>query len=221
MPSSPEPLASAAAPRIARWNARAHYYLGLYLLCFIWLFALTGLLLNHGHWGMAEFQRSRTTSKSEHRVTVPRTGKPLDDARELMRQLGVVGEIQWVGTPAQSNRFDFRVTRPGLNTEVRTDLATGTATLEATKTNGLMIARVLHVFTGVRLNDARNERDWLLTTLWAFSMDAVAAGLLVLIASGLWMWLRTGTRRAGGLVALGAGLLCCAWFLVGVAAIGR
>ena len=28
-------------------NRRAHYYLGLYFLFFLWLFAFTGLLLNH------------------------------------------------------------------------------------------------------------------------------------------------------------------------------
>ena len=29
------------------WNRRVHFYLGLYLLFFTWLFAFTGLLLNH------------------------------------------------------------------------------------------------------------------------------------------------------------------------------
>ncbi len=29
------------------WNRRLHYYFGLYFLFFTWLFALTGLLLNH------------------------------------------------------------------------------------------------------------------------------------------------------------------------------
>lgn len=221
MPSSLEPAKSAAPPRHARWNARVHYYLGLYLLFFIWLFALTGLLLNHGHWGMADFQRSRATSKSEQRVSMPETGNALADARELMRQLGITGEIQWLGTPAQSNRFDFRVTRPGRNTEVRVDLTRGMATVEATQANALLTVRVLHVFTGVRLNDAKNERDWLLTSVWAFAMDAVAVGLLVVTASGLWIWLQTGAKRVSGTVALGAGIACCVWFLVGVAAFGQ
>ncbi|HEX6070876.1 MAG TPA: hypothetical protein VFZ18_13670, partial [Longimicrobiaceae bacterium] len=37
------------------WTRRLHYYLGLYFLLFIWLFSLTGLLLNHSDWGFAEF----------------------------------------------------------------------------------------------------------------------------------------------------------------------
>ena len=40
------------------WNRRLHYYLGLYLLFFSWLFVLTGLLLNHPRWQFAQFTSS-------------------------------------------------------------------------------------------------------------------------------------------------------------------
>ena len=32
------------------WNRKLHYYLGLYFLFFLWLFSLTGLMLNHQQW---------------------------------------------------------------------------------------------------------------------------------------------------------------------------
>ena len=32
------------------WNRKFHYYLGLYFLFFLWLFSLTGLMLNHQQW---------------------------------------------------------------------------------------------------------------------------------------------------------------------------
>jgi hypothetical protein len=60
MPSSPEQTLSAAdAPRANAggyrvWNRKLHYYLGLYFLFFVWLFALSGLLLNHS-WTFAGF----------------------------------------------------------------------------------------------------------------------------------------------------------------------
>ncbi len=221
MPSSPETTMSAPGRLAAQWSVRAHYYLGLYFLFFIWLFAITGLLLNHGMWGMADFQRSRTTSKSEHQVTLSKTGTPLNEARDLMRQLQLEGEIQWLGTTGNAGRFDFRVARPGIQTEVRVDLNSATATVERTKQNTLGIARALHLFTGVRMNDPKNDRDWLVTTLWALSMDAVAAGLLVMVASGIWIWLQTGTKRMFGFVALGAGVICCVWFVIGVSRFGN
>ena len=221
MRSSPEETLPAQHRPFARWNARAHYYLGLYFLFFIWLFAITGLLLNHGMWGMADFQRSRTTSKSEHRVILPTSGTPISDARDLMDQLRVTGEVQWLGTPSGAGRFEFRVARPGLQTDVRVDLTSAIATVERTQVNTLGLVRALHLFTGVRTNDPKNDRDWLVTTLWALSMDAVAAGLLVMVASGIWIWLQTGSQRAYGCLALGAGLLCCAWFVVGVSRFGN
>jgi hypothetical protein len=220
MPSSPETVSPPRSNFAARWNARLHYYLGLYFLFFIWLFAVTGLLLNHGMWGIGDMQRGRTTSKSEHRVSLPKTGTQLGDVHDLMRQLQVEGEIQWLASPADGTRFDFRVTRPGAQTEVKVDLAQASAIVERTKSNSLAIARNLHVFTGVRLNDPKNNRDWILTTIWAYAMDAVAIGLLAMVATGVWIWVQAKGPRWPGLLALGAGVLCCAWFVWGVALFG-
>lgn len=216
MRSSPDRDESARGRALTTWNARLHYYLGLYFLFFIWLFALTGLLLNHGSWGMADPQRSRTVIKSEQRVTLPNAGLPLERASALMHQLTIEGEVQWVGTPANANRFDFRVSRPGVNTEIRVDLDTATAAIERTQFNSLGAMRALHLFTGVRMNDTKNERDWLLTKVWVFAMDALAAGLLIMVVSGIWIWLQSGRHRVAGLTALGTGLLVCGWFVIGV-----
>ena len=75
---------------------------------------------------------------------------------------------------------------------------------------------ILHTFTGVRLGDTRNQRDWLLTSLWALAMDAVAAGLIVMVLSSLYMWYGLRTRRWLGLVALGLGLASCGFFVFGL-----
>ena len=44
------------------WNRRLHYYLGLCLLFFTWLFVFTGLLLNHPRWQFAQFWPNRMQS---------------------------------------------------------------------------------------------------------------------------------------------------------------
>ena len=51
------------------WNRKSHYYLGLYLLFFLWLFLLTGLMLNHGRWFAIANQR--VESKYERAIEVP------------------------------------------------------------------------------------------------------------------------------------------------------
>ena len=67
------------------WNRKSHYYLGLYLLFFLWLFLLTGLMLNHGRWFAIANQRVET--KYERAIDVPTEAADVDRARDLMRQL--------------------------------------------------------------------------------------------------------------------------------------
>lgn len=209
MPSSPEPALRA-------WNRRLHFYLGLYFLFFVWLFALTGLLLNHGSWSFAEFWPNRKVSASERPIQPPAAGATLEQARDLMRQLGIAGEIQWLTTRPDPARFEFRVGRPGRQFDIQADLPNARAKIQRTELNAWGILRTLHTFTGVRLNDAGNQRDWILTTAWALAMDAVALGLAVMVLSGLVMAWSLAGKRTFGLIALGSGLLVCAWFLAGL-----
>ena len=109
------------------WNRKGHYYLGLYFLFFIWLFALTGLLLNHA-WQFAEFWPNRKISKFERTVEVPAMGNGVDRARALMARLGIRGEIEWTAARPDSNVFDFRVNRPGQNISITAYPEQGRAT---------------------------------------------------------------------------------------------
>ena len=78
------------------------------------------------------------------------------------------------------------------------------------------VIRVLHTFTGMPTDDSGKRRDWALTTVWAFSMDAVAAGLIVMVLSSLYMWLGLRQKRLLGAVVLGLGALICGLFCVGL-----
>ncbi|MSU48126.1 MAG: hypothetical protein EXS37_03390 [Opitutus sp.] len=221
MRSSPEPSKPAesteagAFTATSRWNRKLHYYFGLYFLFFVWLFALTGLLLNHGAWKFAEFWPGRNVSTMERTLEAPPAGSTLDVAREVMRQAGIAGEIQWLTTPADAARLDFRVARPGLQFEIKADFQNRRATIQRTEVNAWGVMHFLHTFTGVRANDAKNTRDWIVTKAWAFSMDAVAVGLLAMVVSGLFMWFGLPAKRAWGIVALASGIVSCGWFVLG------
>jgi hypothetical protein len=196
------------------WNRRIHYYLGLFLLFFTWLFAFTGLLLNHPRWEFAQFWPSRLQTTTEHQVRVPAGGSDVDRARDLMRQLDIEGEIQW---PAQqSGPFAFQVSRPGLMIDVKATLERGVATVQRNRVNAWGVMHLLHTFTGVRAGDQRNARDWVLTTVWALSMDAVAVGLILMVFSSYIMWYRLRTKRFGGIVALLLGLVSCGALVAGL-----
>jgi hypothetical protein len=195
------------------WNRRVHFYLGLYLLFFTWLFAFTGLLLNHPRWQFAQFWPNRVQSTTEHALAPVTAVADIDRARDVMRQLGVAGEVQWPATQPASGPFTFQVSRPGLVVDVKADLRAGRATVQRTKLNAWGVMNVLHTFTGAPAADSRNRRDWTLTTVWALSMDAVAAGLILMVLGSYVMWFRLRAKRLGGIVALALGFISCGAFI--------
>ena len=214
--TAPERRGRGVADTFVIWNRRVHYYLGLYLLFFCWLFAFTGLLLNHPRWEFAQFWPNRVQSTTEHALQVPAVSTDIDRARDLMRQLALSGEIQWPATRSLDGPFVFQVSRPGLVIDVKADLASGRATVQRTALSVWGVMHVLHTFTGMPATDARHTRDWTLTTVWALAMDAVAAGLIVMVFSSYIMWYRLKGKRRLGILALLAGFASCALFVTGV-----
>jgi hypothetical protein len=198
------------------WNRRLHYYIGLYLLFFLWLFSFTGLLLNHPQWTFAEFWPNRTQSSFTRQIEPPPPGSDLSQAHSVMSQLGLRGEIEWTTTRSDMTRLDFRVSRPGHIFEVKTDLIQNRAAIQQIDLNAWGVIRILHTFTGVRLDDTKNQRDWILTSIWAFAMDAVALGSIVMVLGSLYMWWIQPQKRRMGLIAGGLGILSCGFFVFGL-----
>jgi hypothetical protein len=204
--------------RCERWNRKLHFYAGLFLLFFMWLFAFTGLLLNHPAWNFAEFWPNRKELNYERQIT-PLTSDlkgDLAQATEILRQLAIEGEILWTTTRADPNQFDFQVRRPGHYFFIKADLATNRVSVRQADVNIWGIIKVLHAFTGVQIDDPRQSRDWALTTMWAFSMDAVAVGLIFMVLSSLYMWWELPPKRRLGAVVLALGTLTCGLFCVGL-----
>ncbi len=197
------------------WNRRAHYYLGLYLLFFVWLFSFTGLLLNHPRWAFTDFWPSRKESTIDRQIKRPPAATDLEQARNILDQLGLQGEIEWTVERENSSRFDFRVSRPGHIFEINADLDRGQATVRRIEVNAWGVMRMLHTFSGVRAEDYRNARDWILTSVWAFTMDAVAAGLAIIVLGSYYIWWRLPQKRVWGLAFLLGGWVVCAFFVAG------
>lgn len=202
--------------KVARWNRRLHYYVGLYLLAFVWLFSLSGLLLNH-QWTFAEFWPQRKVTTFERPIQAPRGARELERAGDLLRQLDISGEIGTVTTRAPAG-FEIHVARPGTMFLITADLAGQRASVQRTDVNGWGAFRMLHTFSGVPRAGVP-ERDWLLTKIWSALMDAVSVGLICLVLSSLYMWWGLPPKRAWGLVALALGVLSCGLFVVGLRAL--
>lgn len=209
-------LPARAAEGLETWNRRLHFYIGLFLLFFIWLFVFTGLLLNHPKWTFADFWPARKQTTFEQKISRPAAGSDLSRAQNIMAQLGIPGEIEWTSAQDDAGQLNFRVSRPGHMFEIKTDMVQERVKVQRIDVNAWGVMHILHTFTGVRAGDSRNQRDWILTSIWALSMDAVAAGLLVMVLGSYYMWWRLPRKRVWGLIALMSGWVVCALFVVGL-----
>ena len=84
------PDAALAAPSIRSWlwNRRVHYYLCLYLLFFIWLFAFIGPPADTSNCHQAQFWPNRIQSTTEYTFESATAVADIDCARAVIRQLG-------------------------------------------------------------------------------------------------------------------------------------
>ena len=137
-------------------------------------------------------------------------------AHAILRLLGIEGEILWTTTRTDTNVFEFQVRRPGHFFFIKADFGRKRVFVRQSEVNLWGVIKVLHTFTGSQTNGANNRRDWALTSVWAYSMDAVAAGLIFMVLSSLYMWWKLPQKRLVGAVVLGLGSLLCGLFCVGL-----
>ncbi|MDA0347049.1 MAG: hypothetical protein O3C43_08210 [Verrucomicrobia bacterium] len=200
-----------------KWNRKIHIYLGLYMLLFIWLFSISGLFMNHPKWFHGKIERT----PGERQVTVSTDMDDVAKAKDLREQLGLEGEII---LRAQGNpeKFAFMVMRPHQRHAINVDLATQLATVTLAKPQPVGILADLHTFTGVRgiWNEPVQEKDWFLTRIWSFSMDALSIGLILIVISSLYMGLRIKESRRWVVASLALGTLVCSFFVWGLTLMG-
>ena len=202
---------------LKQWNRKLHIYVGLYLLLFIWLFSISGLLMNHPAW----FGHQPVRSPAEQTVTVMTEGTDMAKAQDVMKQLGITGEVLLRG-PKKEGFFNFGVIRPNKRVFVNIDLQASVAKLNNVDLSISGTLGDLHTFTGVRgiWREKPSIRDWLPTQIWSFCMDAICVGLLFLIGSSLYMGWQLKDQRKGYVVSLVLGVMVSSFFLWGLAASG-
>lgn len=197
--------------RIARWNQKLHVYAGLCLLVFVWLFAVSGLLLNHPKWTFAQFWPDRHESSTEQPVQLRPASTDMARARDLMAQLGLSGEIDQLKVSA--DRFEFRLMTPSQITTVGVDLSGSRAHIQQIRVNGWGVLSALHHLTGVHQDMPALARNSTGAQLWCAVVGVVSVGLLLQVLGGLCIWLHRRERVVIGIAALLLGTFSCGFFL--------
>lgn len=194
-------------------NRRLHYYLGLYFLFFLWLFSLTGLMLNHQQWFTDLYDRHQVLYDPE--IRAPFGVTRAEQTFDVMRQLNLRGEVDWPAAQPVGH-IDFNVSRPSGAAQVRVDLNARQAYVKEFKNGPLHAFQLFHTFSGSRFNQPDSRRDWIVTGVWVFAMDALAVGLIVMVLGSYYMWWRLKKPKALGVATLVAGFAMCGAFVAGV-----
>lgn len=188
------------------WSRRLHTHIGLFLLFFLWLFTLSGIVLNHPKWRFAEFWSVRSEISRELRIVPLTDTGGLAVCRDLLQQMGIRGEISGRIHTSVPTLIAFRVVRPGDIYDITAHLDTGLATVRQIHLNGWGVVNMLHSFSGVRRSDPSLHQNWWATDIWRLSMDVLSVGLILIVLSGICLWFIKARFRLWGTVALFLGI---------------
>lgn len=191
-------------------NRKLHIHLGLLILFFIWIFSVSGLILNHGGWKFTSFWEEREESKID--ITIPLSLlKKTDPEKDIMNFLQLTGEMQVL--QQTSELLAFRVHSPGLVNDVHIDLSNGTGSKKTLRYNVWGKLRTLHTFNGMNKENASHTPNWLITNLWRFAMDGIAIALIIICISSWIMWYNIRKEYKMGVVVLACSFLVAAYFV--------
>lgn len=204
-------LTQKLSQRMGNWNRRIHIYIGLYLLFSIWLLSVSGLLLNHPTWRIAQFWPDRKQSSFEKVIHLREAMDDWEKANGVMLQLNISGEIERI---VSAEDFRVQVVKPGQIFNIKViDSVPHLAQVEVIQVNSWGVVQMLHSFTGVRIDNPEKGRDWIWTRVWSICLDAVSIGLVLLVVSGLYMWYRERRKKFLEFAFLIVGIAVCAFFV--------
>jgi len=191
-------------------NRKLHIHLGLFILLFIWLFFISGLIMNHGKWKASKFYEKRVEEKTGYTVSASIIYGNPDVANTIKTHLNIAGEVSNIRI--ETGTIGFRISSPGLVHEVNVDTA-GKGSIKIVKYNFWGKLLTLHLFNGMNKNDPEQRPNWMVTKLWRIMMDTTAI-ILIILSLGSWiMWYKVRQDYKAGYIFLAAGLIIAGYFL--------
>jgi hypothetical protein len=184
-----------------------HLLLGLFIAPFVLVFSISVFFLVHAWSPGANEPAGPKRVVSD--VALPADlenlgGRARVDALQIvLAEIGLRGEIGYVGHNVNKRTLRFPVVVPGRETSVEIDLAARTAAISQRDT-GLGDALVaLHKSPGPHLVDIR--MNWLPMGVWRWLADGTVYLLFFISISGVYLWAVLRAERRIGLALIGAG----------------
>ena len=170
-----------------------HLALGLVCVVMTLIFALSSLVIIYRPWLPQSIEESERTVQ----VSPPAASTPRALARALMRSEGLKGTVSQIEEDAQAIRF--RIFRPGTEFRIEYKRSTSEAKIELRRWGLLETLVQLHTNHGF-------WHEFAPANAWAAFSLLASAGLLLLGASGIYLWFAHHEERRVGAILLALGL---------------
>jgi hypothetical protein len=191
--------------RFYRWTRDLHLYFGLFISPSILLFAGSVLFLNHGKIAVSTSAGGEVVRDLQIPPGLERLqGRDaVDGARAILSQLGLTGEVGFTRFTASERRFNFPVSKPGLQAAVSVDLVERTASITRRSSGFWETLAYLHKSPGP--HNASIRGNWRWTRAWRWLADATIYLTMFISVSGIYLWYALRAERRVGLILLTAG----------------
>jgi hypothetical protein len=170
-----------------------HLWLGGAAALYLLVYGVSAVQMAHHDW----FTLRPQVTRGEIALSPAAAAEARPAARELMDLHGLRGELGDVR--ATANGFAFRVVRPGTVHAVTVDRAAGRARVETSVASFLGMLNRIHHVAGVR-------HEYGLLNAWGAFVVAVSVGLILLAATGIYLWFKMQRERRVGVVLLAVSL---------------
>jgi hypothetical protein len=189
-------------------NRRTHLYLGLFLMPWFVIYGLSSIPFSHPAWGQAFYDDGvpqwTTRVDQDYVLPVPADGDLREIGAVLARAVGAKGRV---GASRQgSKRISAYVYTFWTATQVEYDVEKQHLRAQDRRFRWDQWLTGVHGRGGYHSGAALDDG-------WAVTVDLASAGLLLWVATGIYMWWHLPRLRGWGWAALGAGFATFAVFL--------
>ncbi len=175
---------------------RVHMYLALFLTPWMLVYALSGLVLNHGEMVRGFYGGKFSDFEKIGERPYAAAFSADADARligaQILDDLGLAGTFNVQGNPDQP-RLVINRSAPFTAHRITYFRAEHRLVIEKQSLNAPVVLNRLHFRHGY-------EQNFFSAKIWAVVVDLAVVGMLFWVASGIWMWWEIRPARAWGAV---------------------
>ena len=206
---SAAPTATKPGSVTSRLVRQVHLYLGLFLAPWMFMYAVSTLVMNHREFVQSLYPTKAPGLVSERELdysrTFPTDAAPQQMGQQILGDLGLEGAHRVSGgkdgKPLVIDRQHAFAPR-----RITWDSNTGKLVIQRQEFRGATFLERMHRRRGY-------QEPYVLEDGWAFSVDAAVVAMVFWSLSGLWLWWELRPTRSWGTVCGALGLISFALFL--------